>query len=155
MNIRIQKERIPSLVITLLFLAYGLLRLFGGMAIVAQATGLIDVPDLREALSDVDSFMEDKRDQALIPFSSIGYLAYLIVMAFALTSGTIATLWRKAFGPPLIGTFVALWAMLFVNFQTINPKVYHLAVFTILFGILWWLERRPPAQKEDQAPPNG
>lgn len=62
-------------------------------------------------------------------------------MELVLSIGAFGSLRDKSFGLPFIGAFLAMYALLFVNFQTINQKVVHLAVCAILFGVLLWLKR--------------
>jgi hypothetical protein len=63
-------------------------------------------------------------------------------MGLTLSIGAIGSLFNKRFGLPLIATFLLMYAALFVNFQTINPKIVHLAVAAVLFLLLFWLKKR-------------
>jgi len=38
-----------------------------------------------------------------------------------------------------------MYAALFINFQTINPKIVHLAVAAVLFLLLLWIKKREHA----------
>jgi hypothetical protein len=139
----IERKRIPGIVIAGVFLAYGLLRFFVGIGMVGQAIGLVDLADLREPIVDVDRFLGEKNGEAFVAFSSVGYLGYIALMGATLTLGAIGVIWRKAFGLPLVGIFLALWLALFINFQTINQKIVQAAIFAAMYAALVWLETRP------------
>lgn len=138
-------KRIPAILIGLLFLVYGLLRLGVGSALLAQELGLVEIEALNDPLNDVGAFLEKKEDQALIPVSTAGYVGFIALMGLTLSIGAIGSLANKRFGVPVIATFLVMYAALFVNFLTINPKIVHLAVATIFFLVLVWLKKRAPA----------
>ena len=137
-------------VIALLFLAYGGVRLGVSSLLILQVSSLIDLEALRGPIIEVADFMTDKAPQSLVAFSAAGYLVYLWVMGLALTAGAIACLRNYRQWMPLIASFIGLYALLFLNFMTINRKFSHLIVCAILFGLLVWLKRKPPAQTELQ-----
>lgn len=124
------------------FVLYGGLRLVVGVGLVGQSLGLVDIPAFHEPLADVDSFLEDKADRTLVPVSPLGYVSYIALMGLVLFTGAIGALRKRTIGLPLIGTFLALYVGLFVNFLTINRKVWHLAVCSVLFFVLLWIDRR-------------
>ncbi len=134
-------RRIAAIVIGVLFLIYGLVRLGVSSAMIAQVLGVIDLAPLHEPLGDVRAFLVEKSDLQIIPVTPAGYLYYMGLMGVTLTTGAIGSLLNKRFGLPLIGMFLVMWAALFVNFQTINPKIYHLAVALALYFALIMLKR--------------
>jgi hypothetical protein len=60
-------------------------------------------------------------------------------MGFVLSAGALAILKNKSFGFAFIAAFLLLYTLLFVNFQTINPKAIHLAVCALFFVVLFFL----------------
>ena len=97
---------------------------------------------LAEPSQEVATFLGEKSERALLSFSPLGYVLYIAGMGLVLTLGALRSLLNRRYGLPLIGLFIALWAGLFVNFLTINPKVVHLAVFVGLFLLLVKIKRR-------------
>jgi len=126
--------------IALAFLVYGLIRLGVGSVLLAQAVGLIDFPVFQEPLVEIGGFLAKSSERQIIAVSVPGYLGYIALMGLALVAGAFRTLKHLPFGLPGIGTFIAMYVALFVNFQTINPKAIHLAVCIVLFITLIWLK---------------
>ena len=139
--------RIIAIVIGVVFLAYGLLRIGVGSAMLGHELGIFHIDALQEPIKEVGEFLQEKadKDKQLIPFTVAGYVGYIALMGLTLSIGAIGSLINKRFGLPLIATFLLLYAALFVNFQTINPKIVHLAVALVLFLLLLWIKRREPA----------
>ncbi len=106
--------------------------------------GLFEIDALQEPIEEVGNFLDEKadNDKQLIPVTVIEYVSYIALMGLVLSTGAIGSLFNKPFGLPLIATFLLMYAALFVNFQTINPKVFHLAVATVLFFLLFWIKKR-------------
>lgn len=65
--------------------------------------------------------------------------------------GAIDVLRDKARGLILLGAFLALYAALFVNFQTINRKVVYLEISAALFLVLVALRHRRLRPSEPSA----
>lgn len=128
-----------KILIATAFLAYGLIRVFAGTAILGQEIGLIDLPDFQEHIVEINSFLEKTNEKQLIPVSVAGYLSYIALMGLVLSTGAIRSLINLPFGLSCIGAFNVMYGLLFVNFQTINPKIIHLAICFILFIVLLWL----------------
>jgi hypothetical protein len=133
-------KKYPALLITLAFLLYGLIRLGVGSFLLSQEMGLIDVAAFREPIVEIGQFLAKAADKQLLPFSVAGYLVYIALMGFVLSAGAVAILKNKSSGFSFIAAFLLLYTLLFVNFQTINPKVIHLAVCALLFVVLFWLK---------------
>jgi hypothetical protein len=136
--------RIIAIVIGVVFLAYGLLRIGVGSAMLGHELGIFEIDALQEPIEEVGQFLEEKADNGkqLIPVTVGGYVGYIALMGLTLSIGAIGSLFNKRFGLPLIATFLLMYAALFVNFQTINPKIVHLAVAAVLFLLLFWLKKR-------------
>ena len=109
--------------------------------------GIIDIDALREPIEEVGKFLEEKAegDSQLIAVSVGGYVGYIALLGLTLSIGAVSSLANKRSGLPLIATFLLMYAALFINFQTINPKIVHLAVAAVLFLLLLWLKVREHA----------
>jgi hypothetical protein len=129
------------LVISLLFLGYGLIRLGVGGALLGQEIGLIDFQAFHEPITEIGNFLEKSSNKQVVPVSVAGYVSYIALMGLVLSAGAIGTLRHRSFGLKFIGAFLLMYALLFVNFQTINPKAIHLAVCAVLFGALLWTRK--------------
>lgn len=127
--------------IALAFLGYGLIRLGVGSALLGQEIGLIDLQAFRQPMDDIGNFLGKSAERQIIPVSVSGYVGYIALMGLVLSVGALRVLKNLPFGLPLIGAFIVMYVLLFVNFQTINPKAVHLAVCIVLFGVLLWLKR--------------
>lgn len=137
--------RIIAIVIGIAFLAYGLLRIGVGSAMLGHELGIFDIDALQEPIEEVGQFLEEKADKQIIPVTVGGYVGYIAFMGLTLSIGAIGSLTNKRFGLPFIATFLLMYAALFINFQTINPKVFHLAVAAVLFLLLLWIKKREHA----------
>jgi hypothetical protein len=137
--------RIIAIVIGIAFLAYGLLRIGVGSAMLGHELGIFDIDALQEPIEEVGEFLEEKADKQLISATVGGYVGYIALMGLTLSIGAIGSLTNKRFGLPLIATFLLMYAALFINFQTINPKIVHLAVAAVLFLLLLWIKKREHA----------
>ena len=137
--------RIIAIVIGIAFLAYGLLRIGVGSAMLGHELGIFDIDALQEPIEEVGEFLEEKADKQLVPVTVGGYVGYIALMGLTLSIGAIGSLTNKRFGLPLIATFLLMYAALFINFQTINPKIVHLAVAAVLFLLLLWINKREHA----------
>lgn len=127
--------------ISLALLGYGLIRIGVGSLLLGQEIGLLDFQAFHEPIKDVGSFLTKSADKQIIPVSVTGYVSYIALMGLVLSIGAIRSLRDQSFGLYFIGAFLVMYALLFVNFQTVNPKAIHLAVCTALFGVLLWLKR--------------
>lgn len=125
--------------IGLVFLAGGGIRLGVSTLLIMQSQGVLSFADLQAGLNEVSQFMAKTGPQALVPFTDFHYLVYLWLMGATLFVGAIGCLIRKPFGLPCLYAFLTLWVMLFVNFQTINPKILHLMFFGLLTLVFRWL----------------
>jgi hypothetical protein len=137
--------RIIAVVIGIAFLAYGLLRIGVGSAMLGHELGVFDIDALQGPIEEVGEFLDKKADKQLIPVTVGGYVGYIALMGLTLSIGAIGSLTNKRFGLPFIATFLLMYAALFINFQTINPKIVHLAVASVLFLLLLWIKKREHA----------
>jgi len=123
------------------FLVYGLIRLGVGSALLGQELELIDFHAFRQPLEDIGNFLGKSIERQIIPMSVSGYVGYIALMGMVLSVGAFRVLKGRPFGLSLIGAFIVMYVLLFVNFQTINPKAIHLVVCMVLFGALLALKR--------------
>ncbi|MBJ7576263.1 hypothetical protein [Luteimonas sp. MC1828] len=129
------------LVISLLLLSYGLIRLGVGGALLGQEIGLLEFHAFQEPINDIHGFLVKSSSKQIIPFSVAGYVSYIALMGVVLAVGALGSLRNQLYGLKWIGAFLAMYALLFVNFQTINPKAIHLAVCAVLFSVLLWVRK--------------
>lgn len=122
--------------ISILFLIYGGVRFGVSSALLLQSFGLINFPDFQDGINKIAKFLIEKNPSSLLALSAVGYLSYLWLMGSLLISGAIGFIKNKSFGPQSMAAFLILYVMLFINFQTINPKIIHLIVCAVLFGIV-------------------
>ncbi len=134
-------QRRIRILISLAFLGYSLIRIGVGSALLGQEIGLLDLQPLREPVDDIAGFLARSSDKQIIPISVAGYVGYIALMGLVLLIGSIGSLKDQKYGLVFIASFIAMYALLFVNFQTINPKAIHLAVCAALFGTLLWMRR--------------
>ncbi len=137
MRLRPTRKHI-KIFVALAFLGYGLIRLGVGSVLLGQEMGIFSFQPLHEALTDIGNFIEKASDRQIFPVSVRGYVGYIALMGLVLSAGALGTLKDRTIGPLLIAAFIAMYTLLFVNFQTVNPKVVHLAVCVLLFGVLLW-----------------
>jgi len=121
-----------AITIGLAFLVYGGIRLGVSSLLLLQTLDFLAIPNLQEGVDEVVKFMAKIREQALLPLSALGYIIYLWLMGLLLVIGAIGCLMRKQFAQTSIATFLVLYVALFINFQTINPKIFHLIVCALL-----------------------
>lgn len=134
-------HRYTIIIISLLFLAYGLLRFGVGSMLFVQELGYISLSFIEEPLADIHKFLIEKKASQLITFSALGYVSYIIVMGGLLIIGALGFIKNNRLGPIAIGMFLGLYTLLFINFQTINYKIWHLIVCTLLFLIMLWAKK--------------
>lgn len=138
---------IPMLVaacICVIALAFGLIRMGVSLLLTLQAVGAFDIAAFREPLVEIQQFLDVQNDRALIPLSPLSYLAVIAFMGLCLVFGAILSWRRKQFGYGALSVYLLAHAGLFVNFQTINPKINLLIGGVILLIILVFSNQRRP-----------
>ncbi len=131
-----------GLLIAILLLGYGIIRIGVGLALLAQTLELLNFSELAEASVEVKEFIEIRVSEQIIPFTVIGYLAYILVMGILLSIGAVYTIFRKRWGFILLWVYIGMHTALFINFLEINPKIIVLVLQVILLLVLNYL--RPP-----------
>ena len=122
--------------ICVIALAFGLIRMSVSLLLTLQAVGAFDILAFREPVLEVQQFLNDQNGRALIPLSAFSYLAMIALMGLCLVVGAILSWRRKPWGYGILSVYLFAHAGLFVNFQTINPKIGILIVGIILLVIL-------------------
>lgn len=110
-------------IICAIALVFGVIRIGVGMVLMTQAVGIIDVAAFSEPITDIQRFIQDKNGQAIIPLNPVSYLAIIAFMGLCLVLGAIGSWRRKKWGYGALSVYLLTHASLFVNFQTINPKI--------------------------------
>lgn len=128
-----------GILITLIFLGYGIIRIGVGAALLLQETGILNLPELSEAVEEVRIFITGHHAQQLIPFSPASYFLYILIMGILLTAGAVGIIRRKNVGFTLLWIYLLSHGSLFINFQEINPKIFVLAGQLILLLLLYYL----------------
>ena len=126
--------------IAIAFLGYGLIRLGVGSALLGQELGIIDFQVFHGPVDEIGMFIAKSSERQIIPLSVSTYVGYIALMGLVLSIGALGVLRKLPSGLFLIGVFIVMYAFLFVNFQTINPKAIHLGICVVLFGVLLWLK---------------
>ncbi len=125
--------------LAILLLGYGLMRIGVGGALLAQLSGILNFPDLSEAVLEVTQFIDTRSDRQILHFTSIGYLMYIVSMGILLVSGAVGVIIRERWGFVLLWIYVSMHGLLFINFQEINPKIIVLVAQALFVFLLTYL----------------
>jgi hypothetical protein len=135
--------RVVAILICLGLLAFGLIRIGVGGALIGQELGWWSQGgEMAEALAETRHFLAEKSPQALIPMSPAAYFGVIIFMGVSLSLGAGLCLMNRRGGLSLIALYLATHGWLFVNFQTINPKIAVLGLGIAMWLVLLWVRRR-------------
>lgn len=122
-------------------LVFGLLRIGVVSLLLGQVFGLFEMAAFIEPIEDTHNFLSVHNADALIPLTATSYFAVLVAMGLSLTLGAYGAMQRAKWGLALIALYLAMHAGLFVNFQTINPKIVLVIAGAALLGALAWANR--------------
>jgi hypothetical protein len=132
-----------AIAICLVFLASGLIRIGVSSLLIGQVSGWWTVDgEAVLALADTQRFMAE-RDANIVGFTPLSYFVFLLFMGVTISLGAVAQLRRKRWGLALIGMYLLSHAALFVNFMTVNPKVWLLGSAAGMAVVLAWANRVP------------
>lgn len=134
--------RVIAVVILALLFGYGLIRIGVGCLLLAQSFDLIMVTDFADAIAEVKRFTAERADRELVAFTVSGYFVYIMLMGLLLAAGAAGVFCYKRWGFVLLGIYLLMHAALFVNYQEINPKLFILALQSVMLAVLLYL--RPP-----------
>ena len=136
-------KRKLAILICLGFIVSGLIRIGVGTMMMGQAVGWWAFDgEAATAFADTQVFIAE-REANLVGFTPLSYFGYILFMGLTISLGAIGQLWRKQWGLALIGVYLLSHAALFVNFQTVNPKVALLGLAVALTLVLAWANREP------------
>lgn len=124
------------------FFVFGLMRVGVAGLLLGQLGGLFEMAALLEPIEDTAKFLGLHNVDALFPLTPASYFAVLLIMGLSLSIGAIGALRRARWGYGLIVLYLAMHGALFINFQTVNPKIFVLLGTVLLFGALVWANRR-------------
>lgn len=140
-------KRKLTILICLIFLASGLVRIGVGGMMMGQAAGWWAFPgEAAEALAETRRFIAE-REANLVGFTPISYFAFILLMGLTVSAGALGQLWRRQWGLVLIGVYLLSHAALFVNFMTVNPKIFLWGLTVVMAGVLVWAGREPEAER--------
>lgn len=125
--------RLVAALICLLAFAFGLIRVGAGSVLMAEAAGVIDIATFNEPITDIERFLVEKNPQAMISLTPVSYLGVIAFMGLSLVAGAVGAWRRKMWGYGFLALYLLTHASLFVNFQTINPKINILICGAVLF----------------------
>ncbi len=134
-------KRKLAIVICCLFLASGLVRIGVGGLMIGQASGWWALDgEAAVALAETQRFIAE-REANRVGFTPLSYFAFILFMGLTISLGAVGQMWRKQWGLVLISGYLLSHAALFVNFQTVNPKIALLGFAILLTAILVWANR--------------
>ena len=125
-------------------LIFGSIRMGVSLVLTLQEVGAYDLAAFREPVTEIGQFLSAQNDQALIGLSTLAYLAIIALMGLCLVMGSILAWRRHLWGYGVLSAYLAMHAGLFVNFQTINPKIYILIAGIIGLTIPVFANQRRP-----------
>jgi hypothetical protein len=141
-------KRIIGIFIAILFLGYGLMRIGVGASLLAQTLEVVNFPDLADGVAEVKVFIEARAKDQILPFSLNGYFGYILAMGVLLSAGAAGALARTQLGYNTLGTYLVMYAALFVNFQEVNPKLIGLILQIVMLFLLYYL--MPPTSDKSE-----
>ena len=131
-------------------LVFGLIRIGVSLVLTLQAIGAFDLDAFREPVMEVQEFLSVQNGHAFIPLSPLSYFAVIAFMGGCLVFGAIFSWLRKPWGYRLLVIYLSAHAGLFMNFQTINPKINILIGGIMLLIILVFSNQRRPGAARSQ-----
>ena len=140
-------KRKLAVLVCLIFLASGLIRIGVSALMIGEAEGWWSFGgEATEALADTQRFLAE-REVNLVGFTALSYFAFIAFMGVTVSIGAIGQLWRRQWGLVLIGVYLISHAALFVNFMTVNPKVFLWGLTVVMAGVLVWANREPEGER--------
>ena len=136
-------KRKLAIAICLVFLISGLIRIGVSLIMIGQTLGWWALGgEAMEALAETQRFIAE-HDANLIGFTPLSYFGFILLMGLTISLGAIGQLWRKQWGLVLIILYLFSHAALFLNFMTVNPKIFYLALAIVATMVLVWANRVP------------
>lgn len=128
--------------ICVIAMIFGLIRMGVSLLLTLQVVGAFDIAAFREPVMEIQQFLNVQNDRALIPLNPLSYLAIIAMMGLCLILGAILSWRRNLWGYGALAVYLFAHAGLFVNFQTINPKINILIGGVVLLCILVFANQR-------------
>lgn len=134
-------KRKLAIAICLAFLISGLIRIGVSLVMIGQTLGWWALGgEATVALADTQRFIAE-HDTNLVGFTPLSYFGFILFMGATISLGAIGQLWRKPWGLALIILYLLSHAALFLNFMTVNPKIFYLELAIVATVILVWANR--------------
>ncbi|WP_421993070.1 hypothetical protein [Qipengyuania sp.] len=131
-------KRAIAILVALVFLASGLIRIGVSGLMIGEAAGWWSFGgEAAEALAGTRAFLAEA-PMNLLGFSVPAYFAYIGAMGLVVSVGAVGALLRRRWGLTWLAAYTAMHGALFVNFWTINPKIWLVALSAAAIGVLWW-----------------
>lgn len=112
------------LAIAILALIIGLVRIGGGVAMLGSELGWWNLDGaFGSGVDEVRGALPRLNERALVQMNTAQYLSVMVLLGIALVIGAIQYLRRRRSGLVLLGVYVALHFLLFLNFSTLNIKI--------------------------------
>ena len=112
------------LAVAILALIVGLIRIGGGVAMLGSELGWWDLAGpFKSGVDKVRSALPGLNEHAFVQMSTSQYLAVIVLLGTPLVMGAIQYLRGRRSGLFLLGVYVALHFLLFLNFSTLNIKI--------------------------------
>ncbi|MEO9635625.1 MAG: hypothetical protein ABJF89_10490 [Parasphingorhabdus sp.] len=144
-------KRKLAITICLVFLASGLIRIGVSLLMIGQALGWWAFGgEATEALSETQRFIAE-REYNLVGFTPLTYFGFIMFMGITISLGAIGQMWRKHWGLVLIGIYLLSHGALFVNFMTVNPKIFLWGLSVLATMLLIWANRKAPPESQTLA----
>lgn len=144
-------KRKLAITICLVFLASGLIRIGVSLLMIGQALGWWAFGgEATEALAETQRFIAE-REYNLVGFTPLSYFGFIMFMGITISLGAIGQMWRKHWGLVLIGIYLLSHGALFINFMTVNPKIFLWGLSVVAAMVLVWANREAPPQSQSLA----
>ncbi|MBI1212124.1 MAG: hypothetical protein GC190_11720 [Alphaproteobacteria bacterium] len=138
-------KRVIAAGICFVFFAFGLIRIGVASALSAQLLGYFSVGAFEEPIRDTSRFLNEHNTDAFIQLTPLPYFGIIFAMGVCLALGAVGAFRKKAWGYALIVAYLSMHAGLFLNFQTINPKINILiGAIVLLLALVWANGGRAP-----------
>ncbi|MBY9065462.1 hypothetical protein K1X12_01040 [Hyphomonas sp. WL0036] len=121
------------------FILYALARLSGIGMLAAQVTGVIDNASARGAVELLQTQLPAMNEKAFVALPFNAYIGASAVMGVVLLAGAIVGLFGRVQAMIGVYGYYVLFALMFINYQTFNAKLIHLAVGLALAILLHFL----------------
>ncbi len=141
-------KRKLAIAICLAFLISGLVRIGVSLIMIGQTLGWWALGgEATEALADTQRFIAE-HDANLVGFTPLSYFGFILFMGVTISLGAIGQLWRRSWGLALIILYLVSHAALFLNFMTVNPKIFYLELAIVATMVLVWANRAPEPESQ-------